>query len=240
MTTHPDLALHRRPPLHPRPFLAICLTWILVQAGCATMQLNTFQKHAAQGDDAWIAAQEIDCDNASAVCGQLHLLKGHACFRLANAGTAPADNYSCAADELAQGLALTPSWKDPAEHRRFQEDLCESLSNLQNLQSGAAAEKTLVRFIDAAQGLYGLAPGSVPAIYYLALARLRQAQPLLVDMSAADRLPVCNRLKRTLNGVLSMMQTARKSSLPDWERFAAGYQRLSFDLGLAVRAAECR
>lgn len=209
-------------------------------ASCATMQLNTFQKHAAQGDDAWIAAQEVNCEKASDVCGQLHLIKGNACFRLAKAGTAPADNYACAADELAQGLALKQSWKDPAAHRRFQEYLCESLSNLQDLQSGATAEKTLVRLTNAAEALHRIAPGSVPAIYYLAMARLRQVQPLLADMSAADRLPVCNRLKRTLTGVLSMMQTAKKSSLPDWDRFAAGYQRLSFDLGLAVRVAECR
>lgn len=204
------------------------------------MQLNTFQKHAAQGDDAWIAAQEVNCEKASNSCGRLHLIKGNACFRLARAGTTPADNYSCAADELAQGLSLKQSWPDLAERQRFQENLCESLSNLQDLQSGETAEKTLVRLTNAAQALHRMAPGSVAATYYLAKARLRQVHPLLEDLSAADRVPVCNRLKRTLTGVLAMMQTAEKSSLPDWERFAAGYQRLSFDLGLAVRVAECR
>ena len=72
----------------------------------------------------------------------------------------------------------------------------------------------MVRLTNAAEALHRIAPGSVPAIYYLAMARLRQVQPLLADMSAADR--------------------------PDWDRFTAGYQRLSFDLGLAVRVAECR
>jgi hypothetical protein len=51
---------------------------------------------------------------------------------------------------------------------------------------------------------------------------------------------VCNRLKRTLTGVLSMMERAKQTPIPDWNRFAANYQRLSFDLGSAIRMAECR
>lgn len=220
--------------------LAFCLTLTLVVTGCTAMQLNTFKKHAANNDHGWIAAQAVTCEKASNVCGQLHLIKGDACFRLAKAHTAPVDNYTCAADALEKGLALNLSWEDPAVHRQFQENLCESLSNLQDLQTAEVAVQTLDRFVVAAEALYQLAPESVPAVYYLARVRLRQEQPMLFDLNAAYRVPVCIRLKRTVTSVLSLMETAKGAFLPDWDRFADNYQRLAFDLGAAMRTAECR
>jgi len=53
-------------------------------------------------------------------------------------------------------------------------------------------------------------------------------------------MPVCIRLKRTVTRVLAVMETARGDTLPDWNRFADNYQRLAFDLGAAMQAAECR
>ena len=97
-----------------------------------------------------------------------------------------------------------------------------------------------VRLLDAAQRLYQLAPGGVPAIYYMSIAQLRQLTPRLETLNAAERLPVCSRLKRTVNQVLSLMETAKREQLPDWNRFAKRYQRLTFDLGAAMHAAECR
>jgi hypothetical protein len=226
--------------LHGRPALFLCLLLILVLADCTAIQLNTFKKRAADGDHGWIAAQAVVCEKASEICGQLHLIKGDACFRLATAGTAPDDNYACAADELERGLALIRSWTNPADHRQFQENLCESLVKLQDLQSAEAAGQTLARSVEAAEKLYQLAPRSVPAVYYLAWVRLRQAQPTILDINAATRVPVCNRLKRTVTDVLAMMETAGTSPFPDWNRFADNYQRLAFDLGSAMHAAGCR
>jgi hypothetical protein len=240
MTIPSRLTPRRHSRLHARPSLAFFLMVALVVAGCTAMQLNAFKKHAASGDHSWIAAQEVTCEKASDACGQLHLIKGDACFRLAKAGTAAADNYACAADQLEQGLALNRSWPDAAVHRQFRENLCESLRNLQDLQAGEAAGQTLARFVDAAEKLYQLAPESIPAVYYLAKARLRQVQPMILDMDAATRVPVCNRLKRTVTDVLAMMETARATPLADWDRFADNYERLSFDLGSAMRAAGCR
>jgi hypothetical protein len=219
--------------------IAIGLFLILMLAGCASMQLNRFKAHADRNDDQWIADQQVTCRRASESCGRLHLLKGDACLRLAGSVGATANHYACAADELARGLALTPSWSDPAERQRFQENLCEALQGLQGLQSGEAAEKTLVRFEEAAEALYQLAPGSLPAVYYLASVRLRQVQPDLPDLNTARRVPVCSRLKRTLNEVLSTMASARQSELRQWNRYAQKYRRLSFDLGAAIRTAEC-
>jgi hypothetical protein len=219
--------------------VAIFLSSLLMLAGCADVRLNRFNAHADRNDYRWIADQEVGCRKADETCGRLHLIKGDACLRLARAAETATDRYACAADELARGLALVPSWPDPAERQRFQENLCEALQHLQDLQSGEDAEKTRVRFIKAAQALYQLAPESLPAIYYLASARLQQMQPELTDLNAARRVPVCSRLKRALNGVLSTMQSARQSDSRQWKRYATRYQRLSFDLGRAIRAAEC-
>lgn len=241
MTILSRMARLRRCLLINRPPLALGLMLIIVVTGCSTIQLDTFRKRASDGDHGWIADQTVTCEEASAVCGQLHLIKGDACFRLAKAGTAAVDNYACAADELTLGVALNPSWEDAAIHRQFQENICDSLQNLQARQSGDAARETLARLMDAAEALYRLAPKSVPAVYYLAKARLEQVQPLVpgIHHHSAARVPVCNRLKRTLTGVLSTMETARQKPLPDWERFADDYQRLCFELGLAMRAAGC-
>ncbi len=223
-----------------RPALAACLTLILIFSGCAGMQLRQFQKHAKHGDHEWITGQAIACQKVSDVCGQLHLIKGGACFRLAKAGRKPAVNYACATDELEKGLALKPSWEDAGAQLYFQENLCESLSNLQALQSGEMAERTLDRFVEAAKALYRLAPERVPAVYYLSRARLKRMEPMLLDINAATRVPVCSRLMRTVTQVLAVMETARGQTLPDWNRLADNFERLAFDLGVAMHAADCR
>ena len=223
----------------PLQTISVGLFLLLMWTGCANVQLNRFKAHADRNDYKWIAGQKITCQQASESCGRLHLLKGDACLRLAGAAGAPADRYACAANELSRGLALVPSWPDPTERQQYQEKLCKTLQGLLGLQSGETAEKTLVRLEEAAEALYQLAPGSVPAVYYLASVRLRQVQPELSDLNAARRVPVCHRLKRILNRVLSTMESARQSNSRQWNRYARNYQRLSFDLGAAIRTAEC-
>jgi len=234
MTHHPQCR-----PVRLGRAIVMTLFLTLMLAGCASVQLNRFRAHADRNDYKWIADQEIGCREATESCGRLHLLKGDACLLAAGDIDAAADRYACAADELARGLALVPSWPDPAERKRFQEKLCEALQHLQERQSGEAAEKTLARLAEAAEALYQLSPESVPAIYYLAEVRLRQVQPELPDLNGARRVPVCNRLKRALNRVLSTMASARQSDSREWKRYAQNYQRLSFDLGSAIRTAQC-
>ena len=155
-------------------------------------------------------------------------------------GRDPAVNFACAADELEKGLALKPSWDAPDVQLQYQESLCNCLKRLHGLRSGKKAEQTLDRLVEAAKALYKLAPESLPAVYYLASARLMRIEPMLGDINAATRVPICIRLKRTVTRVLAVMETARGDTLPDWNRFADNYQRLSFDLGAAMQAAECR
>jgi hypothetical protein len=213
---------------------------ILLCFGCTGMQLAQFEKHAARGDHEWIAEQEIDCRKASDGCSRLHLIKADACLRLAEANHSPAVNYACAADELDQGLALKPSWEDVVVQLDYQEKFCDSLSRLQDLQSGEGAQWRPDRFVEAAKDLYQLAPDSVAAVYYLSRSRLKAIEPMLTDINAATRIPVCNRLKRSLTDVLTMMETAKGETMPGWDRLAERYERLAFDLGRAVRTADCR
>lgn len=239
-TKNPISALRSAHPYRGKSGPLFCMGLVLLLTGCSIAQLAAFKKQADEGDFVRIAAQTVACDHASPVCAELHLIKGEACAHVAAADPAPADKYACAADELAKGLALMPAWTDTVFHRRYQEMYCESLRQLQALRTGQEASRNLTRLMNAAEGLYQLAPGSVPAVYYLASARLGQIQPILEQIDPASRIPVCNRLKRTVTGVLSKMETAATAPTEDWNRFADRYQRLSFDLGAAMRVAGCR
>ncbi|WP_372682577.1 hypothetical protein [Desulfosarcina sp.] len=227
-------ALKRQPPL------AACLALIFIFSGCVSLQLSQFQDYAARGDHEWVAAQTIECRRASEGCGQLHLTKGDACFQLAKMDREPGVNFACAADELEKGLALKQSFDAAGVQLQYREKLCESLRRVHGWQSGKAAEETPDRLLQAANALYQLAPESVPAVYYLASARLMEIKPILADINAATRVPICLRLKRTVNRVLEVIETARGDTPPHWDRFAGDYQRLAFDLGAAMQAAECR
>jgi len=235
-----------RSPFHPtalrcrQPARLACLALILILAGCTHLQLHQFHRHAARGDHEWIAAQAIACQRASDTCGQLHLLKGEACFRLAMMGKKPDINFNCSADELQKGLALKSSWQDAGVPLLFQEYRCESLLRLQDLQSGKVAQQTRDRLMEAAKALYQMAPESIPAVYYLSSTRLIQIDPMLPEINAAARVPVCIQLKRTVTRVLTVMETAREQALTDWDRFADKYERLVFELGTAIHTAACR
>lgn len=220
--------------------VAGCLMLAAAFLGCGTLRVHQMQRRAARGDDAWIIAQSIDCETPSPSCGQLHLIKGNACLRMAEQNRERITDYACASDELAKAIALTPAWDDLDQQLEAGERYCDALDSLQRLQSGKAADDTRDRLWDAAQSLYQLAPDSVPAVYYISIARLRQLSARISTIDAANRLPICSRLKRTVNDILSRMETARHEQLPDWDRFADRYQRLAFDLGAAIHAAECR
>ncbi|MFO7713728.1 hypothetical protein [Desulfosarcina sp.] len=225
----------------PLKLLPISLALSLILSGCVGRQLGQFETHAARGDHEWLAAQAIVCPRRSDdVCRRLHLIKAEACFRLAEAGREAAVNYACTADELEKGLALKSSEKNEGVQADYHEKLCESLSRLQDLQPAEMNALNPDRFVEAAKALFQLAPHSLAAVYYLARANLKKVEPVLEEINAASRLPVCNRLKRSVTDVLVVMQTAKGRSDNDWERFADRYQRLAFDLGKAIQAAECR
>lgn len=223
-----------------RPAACLLLFMALGLDACTAMRARQFHHHATSGDDHWLARQTVACDEASTDCSELHLIKGGACLRLARTGAAPAAHYACSADALTRGIALRPSWPEPAARRAVQEQLCESLDHLLRWPSPATQAEVGARFRDAAQQLYQLAPGSVAATYYLAAARMREIEPLLPDITEPDRIPVCHRLKRALSAVLTTMQSNGDATSPEWDRYADAYQRLAFELGRAIRTAQCR
>ncbi len=223
-----------------RPAIVVFIVLMQLLSGCSTSQLHTFQRRADKDDYHWIAQQAITCNQTSTVCGRIHLIKGDACFNIAKAAPSSKPYNACAADELEKGLALIPVWTDYTQHRRVRENLCQSLLNLTTLQSGEPVEQTLARLFKAAKELSVLAPKSVPATYYLACVPLCRARYMLPEINPAKHIIVCNRLKRNLTQVLSMMEAAKEQPPQDWDRFASRVQKLSFDLGIAIQSARCR
>lgn len=213
-------------------FLSLC--------GCGSWQAHQLQRHAEQGDDAWIAAQAVKCTTASHACARQHLIKGQACLRLAEREDGAANYFTCAADGLAKGIALETSWENKDEQIGLHEALCKALDGLLQSQSEADDGEIRDQLLAAAQNLYQLTPGSISAQYFLSLAWLRLLEPRIDAIDAADRLPVCSRLKRTVNRILLVMETAKNEPPAQWNRFEASYQRLVFELGVAMRAAGCR
>lgn len=214
---------------------------LLAIGGCAATDLYQFQRHAADGDHEWIATSAVDCDEPSDACRQLHLIKGNACFQLASAGTAPLDNFACAADELQKGLNQPATPDETADRRAHRERFCESLRMLLVLLPGDAVDVDPIRerFSEAAAALYRSAPGSVAAVYYTASARYHQHQDRIATLSPASRIPVCSRLKRTMGRVLSAIKTAELAPPAAWAEYSDRYERLAYDLGLALRTAGC-
>lgn len=220
--------------------LALCILFMQSWVGCSSTRLHRFEQRAAKGEYRWIARQDAGCDQASDTCGRLHLIKGNACLQTADSDPEPQQRYACAADELEKGLALIPDWTDQGLHRQVREDFCRSLLNLWKRQPVEKADQTLSRLSDAAKGLFQLAPESASATYYLACVPLYRAQTMPPETNPAARIPVCNRLTRSLTRVLSKMETAKLQPPADWDRFAASYERLSFELGMTILTAQCR
>ena len=217
-----------------------CLVCVLFAGGCSTTQLANFRRHAAAEDFEWIATQTISCEKVSNVCGRLYLIRGDACFHLAKTGHGAKEYYDCAANAYYQGLSLMPAMTDEELHKRYLQNLCESLSYLQDTATDGKETNHTFRLMETAKDLYQLAPDSASGRYYLSKGRLLSMGPLIHAGHIADRSMTCVRLQRTLLGVLSMIETAKNQPPPDWDRFSNKFQRLAFDLGNVLREAGCR
>lgn len=219
--------------------LVVCSLLVPLWTGCSSIKLHRFEQRAANGDDQWIVRQNVRCDQASVTCARLHLIKGDACLRLADSDPAPERHYACAADAFEKGLALISSRSGNGSLTQAREDLCRSLLNLGRQQPAEKSDETLSRLSRAAKGLFRSAPESASATYYLACVPLYRAQSMLPDIPPASRTIVCSRLKRSLTRVLSMRGKSKEKPPTDWNRFADKYDRLSFDLGMTMLAAQC-
>jgi hypothetical protein len=59
---------------------------------------------SSAGDYVGIAQESVSCEEVDDVCGQAHLIKGDACFRLAKQQNDPEKHYDCAVTELDKGI----------------------------------------------------------------------------------------------------------------------------------------
>lgn len=202
--------------------------------------LDKFKQEAAAGNYEWIASQPVDCSGESEDCRQLHLIKGDAHYALAKQGKDEVSNYTHAAEELALGIKLTKNWDNNSTRNQYYENLCESLRNLQDLQSGAEAGATGAKFLSAAEEFFQVDPGSFSAIYYATKARLRQLQKKLLDVNDTNRDAICgdlNNLSGLASDGLSKGQSVGGAA---WDRYKANYELLNTDIANAKRAAGCQ
>ncbi len=218
----------------------MCLLLPLALSGCGSWRASRMQRHADRGDDAWVVSQVVNCDDASHACARQHLIKGQACLRMAERKRRSAKYFTCAANGLAKGIALETSWENKTERIKMHEALCRALDGMIRKKTKKNDAGIRNQLLEVAQNLYQLAPGSAPAQYFIVLAWFRQLEPRIPGIDAANRLPVCTRLKRTTNRILSIMETAKRKPPPEWDRFEPSYQRLAFELGMAMRNAGCR
>ena len=211
--------------------------FIAIVGGCKTTDRIRFSAHADHGDHAWIVAQTVDCKDASMTCGELHLIRGMACFELALADDEPSRHLACAADELEKGLALHPS---PENALAYRKRLCEALRRLVAQPSSPINAEIRRRYALAAKTLYRTDPGNVAAQYHLASARFHTLQWQAETLTPASRPIVCSRLKRNLTAVLSAIKSAEHGTVDDWATYSERYHRLAFELGLLLQQSQCR
>jgi hypothetical protein len=203
-----------------------CLTLV----ACAVRQLDQFKDKSAAGDFAWIARETVVCDEQDDVCGQLHLIKGDACFRLAKQGAEPARNYPCAANELEKGIALTTTWRGGElnlDRAQTYANLCEALRQWQDLERGAQAEQLSRQLLDASGRFLAAEPGNPAGVYYAAVARYALLQPAIVrgDNPAG----VCAHLNTVLHDLGAAAPRARGGA------YEASISRLQEDLSGVMR-----
>ncbi len=222
--------------------------WIMMTAavilfvfGCQNLKLlKEYKMRFSSGDYQWLATQAVDCDSANDTCGQLHLIKGDACFRLAKAETDQAINYACAAAELEKGIMLNKKWDDKAKKLQTHENLCESLRNLQDLQSGPEAEETLEKLAAASNHLSALFPGTYAAVYFSAKTVLRKAQSVLWNNKPMEKIKACQSLAGALKAVKNATLKGRADGGSAWKRYESNYAFLTANLARTIRQLGCQ
>jgi hypothetical protein len=208
----------------------------VVFSACATRQLSSFKEKQKAGDYTGIAQQTVKCESIDDVCGQLHLIKGDACFRLAMQNSNAVQQYACAVTELEKGIQYTKTWQQgDAQLNRPQTyaNLCESLRAWQDQERGADAERLTQRLLDVSERFLVAEPGHPAAVYYNVSARYALLRPDLLHPQDAQRL--C----RQLDELTSLLNAALpRSSRIDYKPHI---MRLQSDIDGAKRTiAGCR
>lgn len=186
-----------------RAILVTTFLIILIIIGCAPQikQLGEFKDKWQQRDYQWIADQKIDCKSNEEGCNQLHLLKGDACYRIAKQSD-DSLYYEMAATHLEMGIQQTKAWE--LENLNLDQtqtyiNLCESLRNLQDKQTGNTSVATGERFFIAAASLNQLEPENPAAVFFFNKASFRRIQPAIVrGLNPQEN---CQKVKKMLSEV---------------------------------------
>jgi hypothetical protein len=217
------------------PVFSLFLLAALLASGCAIKQLSDVKESWANKDYEWIAAQQVTCNAADDGCNQLHLIKGDACYRLAKGGKEAKARYACAVDELETGIAQTKEWKiDNLNLNRAQtyENLCESIRNLQDLETGAQAEDLTKKLVNASQAFLVAEPGNLGAIYFLNSARYTLLGKCVIH---PERCPsLCDNLTAIDQELAQVMPKTEVS------KYMNNYYRLQSDIKGAKKSARCQ
>lgn len=215
--------------------LVVLLAAALLSGGCCYMNtLRPLQKAkdlAGKQDYTALANVEAKCDDTCEGCNQLHLLKGDACYRQAKNNQAPLQQYSCAANELSEGIKQTKDWSNTNRTQTYL-NLCESLRNWRDLTSGSQADGINDRLLNTAGQFLSVEPGNACGVYFQANSRYAKLRSCLLHPEQCPT--VCTQLNNIAQ------------SLTEGPGHAAGgdcapqLKELAGEVALAKAAVQCQ
>mgnify|MGYP001095102025 FL=1 len=156
--------------------------------GCSAVNptvaaLEKAKAFSAEGRYEAAAAVLVTCSEAEPGCGQLNLVTGNACYRLAKSAAAEGNKeeaetrYRCAAARLEAGIAQNAAREPSSARAQDYVNWCESLRNLQDLEKGGAALQLSSRLLAASEQFLAAEPGHPAAVYFQVGARLAIVSP---------------------------------------------------------------
>lgn len=171
---------------------------LLLLSGCLSAQITQLEKmknDRAKGDLESNSRESIMCSTSAAECSQLHLIKGDACSALATQATDVArrrDLDTCAADDLLEGMTLSPAERTPVgDIHGYGLKRLEALRDLIDTRraSDPSGADTLA---EAAENFRSRYAGDPAGPFYMASARLTVAEDHF--LGNADAAALCTSL----------------------------------------------
>jgi len=163
---------------------------------------------------------EIACSDTDEGCEGLHLITGHACFRL--------PNYQCAANHLETGIKQTREWELDGiglNRQKTYMNLLESLRSMQATERGEALKKTSERLLNMTKAFIALEPKNPAGTFFLVSAQFAHTR------AVGTKDP--HRRCQELTGLLNDLQ---KAGAPSSIRYEIHYRQLLSDISGAQAA----
>lgn len=218
--------------------ILVCSAILL--SSCATLkELDEVQSLHDQKNFQELATHEISCKIPDEGCNKVYLLKGDACFRLADRDLKSGDraaekaDLSCAVSTYRIGLQNTSDWQAiNMASDRYYENYCEALRRKYDRSRGEEANKVVSELNTASKKFIELHPNNLGANFFNIKAELIALEPKLINPTNPDT-QLCSEL-------LGYMKKA--SSLQpknETDRYFSNYKQLRKDIKGAQRLASC-